>query len=224
MEQNIPDLPELLYLYDPLCGWCFGTTPVIKQIEQDFEGRLQVSVLSGGMITGEQVGPIGEDWPSIQVAARQIEKATGVVFGEAFWQVGEAGARLQDSEPPIRALSVFRQLAPTQRPIDFAQALQQAWFQEGQDMNHADTYARLALEFGLDEAEFIRRFQDPQTAQATRQEFAAIARMGIQGFPTMLLRVGSQGYVLARGYQPYAVLAEGVEQALQQAAEEAGQE
>lgn len=187
-------------------------------------GRVQVSILSGGMMTGEQVGPIGEDWPAIRLAAHQIEQATGVAFGEGFWQVGEEGKRRQDSEPPSRALSVFRQLAPTQQAIDFAHALQLAWFQEGQDMSDPATYEALAGHFGLDVAEFMRRYQDPQTAQAVRQEFAAIARMGIQGFPTILLRVGHQGYVLARGYQPYTVLAEAVEQALQQAAEDGGQE
>ena len=216
------NLPVILYLYDPLCGWCYGTTPVIKQIQQDFMGRVQVSVLSGGMMTGEQVGPIGADWSFIQVAARQIEQATGAAFGEAFWQVGEEGNRVQDSEPPSRALTVFRQMAPSQQVLDFAHALQLAWFQNGQDMNAPETYAALAQQFGLDEVEFVRRFQDPQVTQATRQEFAAIARMGIQGFPTILLRVDKQGYVLARGYQPYAVLAQGLEQALQQAKEEHG--
>jgi putative protein-disulfide isomerase len=224
METTVPDLPELLYLYDPLCGWCYATTPVIQQIQQAFMGRLQVSILSGGMMIGEQVGPIGEDWSAIRLAARQVEQATGVAFGEAFWQVGEEGKRVQDSEPPSRALSVFRQLAPTQQALDFAHALQLAWFQEGQNMNALATYEALAGRFGMDVAEFRRRYQDPQTAQAVRQEFAAISRMGIQGFPTILLRVGQQGYVVARGYQPYAVLAEGIEQALQQAAEEAGQE
>jgi putative protein-disulfide isomerase len=224
MEATIPDLPELLYLNDPLCGWCYGTTPVIQQIQQDFMGRLQVSVLSGGMLTGEQAAPIGEEWPAIRLAARQVEQATGVAFGEAFWQVGEEGKRVQDSEPPSRARSVFRQLAPAQQPLEFAHALLLAWFQEGQDMNDPKTYEALVGRFGLGVPEFRRRFEDPQTAQTVRQEFAAIARMGIQGFPTILLRVGNQGYVVARGYQPYAVLAEGVEQALQQAAEESGQE
>jgi putative protein-disulfide isomerase len=129
---------------------------------------------------------------------------------------------VQDSEPPSRALSVFRQLAPAKQPLAFAHTLQVAWFQEGQDMNALKTYEALASGFGLDVPEFIRRYQDPQTTHAVRQEFAAIARMGIHGFPTILLRVGNQGYVLARGYQPYAVLAEGVEQALQQANEESG--
>ena len=60
----------------------------------------------------------------------------------------------------------------------------------------------------------MRRFAAPETATAARQEFAAVARIGVQGFPTAVVRIGEQGYVLARGYQPYAQLRAGLEQLL----------
>jgi putative protein-disulfide isomerase len=75
--------------------------------------------------------------------------------------------------------------------------------------------------YGVNAAEFRRVFEQPETATAVQQEFAAVNRIGVQGFPTVLLRVGSQGYVLSRGYQPYEVFVQGLEQALQQAIEEA---
>ena len=53
--ENTPDLPELLYIFDPLCGWCYGMTPVIQRVRTDMAGQIQVSVLSGGMVTGERV-------------------------------------------------------------------------------------------------------------------------------------------------------------------------
>ena len=31
---------KLLYVYDPLCGWCYGFGPVAEQIEKNF--RLQI--------------------------------------------------------------------------------------------------------------------------------------------------------------------------------------
>jgi putative protein-disulfide isomerase len=47
-----------------------------------------------------------------------------------------------------------------------------------------------------------------------------VERIGVQGFPTTILRVGQQGYVLARGFQPYEAFSKAVRQALQQATEE----
>ncbi|MBC8084187.1 MAG: DsbA family protein [Hymenobacter sp.] len=209
------DRPELLYIFDPLCGWCYGMSPVVERVEQDFAGRLDVSVLCGGMVTGERVEPIGAAWSYISGALEQVERTTGVQFGAAFRVLGEAGSRVQDSEPPSRVIHAFRQLNRAQT-ARFAHAVQRAYFLEGADLNDPQTYVPLATAHGVDSAELLRRFALPETAAATRQEFAAVAKIGVQGFPTLVLRVGSQGYVLARGYQPYEVLADGLRQALEQ--------
>ncbi|QIX60809.1 DsbA family protein [Hymenobacter sp. BT18] len=219
MPSSTPDLPELLYLFDPLCGWCYGMTPVVQQIQGTLAGQLHVTILSGGMITGEDVGPIGSAWPYISQAMQQVSQVTGASFGEAFQAVGEQGQQVQDSEPPSRALAVFRQLDEREQAVNFAHAVQEALFQDGQDLNLLNTYEPLVTKLGVSWPEFLLRWELPTSRQAVQQEFAAVARLGVQGFPMCILRVGSQGYVLARGYQPYATLLDGIQQALAQAAE-----
>ncbi|MBD2714677.1 DsbA family protein [Microvirga sp. STR05] len=214
--QSTPDRPELLYLFDPLCGWCYGMSPVIQRVQQEFAGRLDVSVLCGGMVLGEQAGPIRHDWQYISGALQQVERVTGVEFGAAFRALGEEGSYVQDSEPPSWAINVFRQLNQSQT-ARFAHDIQVAYFRDGADLNEPKTYLPLATAYGVDGAEFLHRLTLPETALATCQEFAAVAKIGVQGFPTSILRVGSQGYVLARGYQPYETFAEGLRQALEQA-------
>jgi putative protein-disulfide isomerase len=95
--------------------------------------------------------------------------------------------------------------------------VQAALFRDGQDLNDPSTYNALLMPFGVDVVEFQRRWAAPETARATQQEFAAVSRIGVQGFPTSVLRVGEQGYVLARGYQPYEQMRQGLEQLLQEA-------
>ena len=210
--------PELLYLHDPLCGWCYGMSPAINQLQADFAGRVDVSVLCGGMVVGEDAGPIAETRDYIRQALGQVEDVTGVEFGEPFKALGAIGTYRYDSEPPSRAIVAFRQL--TQNPartVSFAHAVQQALFRDGRDLNQAATYAPLLAPFDVDAAEFERRWAAPETAQAVRQEFAAVARIGVQGFPTAVVRFGEQGYVLARGYQPYEQLRAGLEQLLREA-------
>ncbi len=78
MLQPAPaDRPELLYLFDPLCGWCYGMSPVIRRVQEEFAGQLDVSVLCGGMVTGEQAGPIRHNWPYISGALEQVQRVTG---------------------------------------------------------------------------------------------------------------------------------------------------
>ena len=207
--------PELLYIHDPLCGWCYGMSPVINRVQAEFAGRVDVSVLCGGMAVGARATPIAETWGYIKSALGDVEKATGVQFGPAFKALAEAGRYVYDSEPPCRAIVAFRQLTQDPaRAVAFAHAVQTALFRDGHDLNHVVTYAALLLEFEVDAADFQRHFAAPDTARATQQEFAAVARTGVRGFPTVVLRRGEQGHVLARGYQPYELLRQGLEQLL----------
>ena len=216
-----PQLPELLYLHDPLCGWCYGMSPVINQLQQEFAGRIDVSVLCGGMVQGDDAGPIAGSWDYLKSALSDVESVTGVQFGAAFKALGEAGAYWYNSEPPSQAIAAFRHLTQDPaRTVAFAHAVQTAFFRDGLDLNDATTYPALLAPFGVDTAEFQRRLVAPETARATQQEFAAVARIGVQGFPTAVLRIGEQGYVLARGYQPYEQLRQDLEQLLR---EERGQ-
>ncbi|MBC6990636.1 DsbA family protein [Hymenobacter sp. BT491] len=222
MQPASSDRPEILYIYDPLCGWCYGMTPVIQRIRDEYHDRLDVSVLNGGMVVGEQVGPLREMWDYIGGALQNVEAVTGATFGDPYRALGEEGIYVQNSEPPCRALTVFRQLDTEGRTVDFAHAIQQALFRDGKDLNQRATYETLLKPYGLDVAEFGRRFEAPEAAAATRQEFAAVARIGVQGFPTAVLRVGEQGYVLARGFQPYDTFASGLRAALRQSYSENG--
>lgn len=217
MEQQ-PDLPELLYISDPLCGWCYGMSPVIQQVQQEFAGRLEVSVLCGGMVTGEQIGPIGEDWVRMESSLGQIEQVAGVQFGAGFRALGAAGTYVQDSEPPCRAIHAFRQLRQ-EDTARFAHEVQQAYFRDGADLNDPATYGPLVAAYGLDAADFQRQLTQREIVRGTILEFAAVGKIGVHGFPTSILRVGSQGYVLARGFQPYGAFVAGLRQALAEAQE-----
>jgi len=211
--------PELLYLHDPLCGWCYGLSPAIVRLQADFADRLDVSVLCGGMVVGDDAGPIAATWDYIRQALAEVETVTGVQFGEAFRALGEAGAYYYDSAPPSRAIVAFRLITQDPaRTVAFAHVVQQALFRDGLDLNEAATYVPLLAPFEVDAVEFTRRWTAPETAQAARQEFAAVARIGVQGFPTAVVRIGEQGYVLARGYQPYEQLRAGLEQLLRETA------
>ena len=50
--------PLLIYCYDAYCGWCYGFSPVIKKIAEEYKDKLDIEVLSGGMMIGEGKMPI----------------------------------------------------------------------------------------------------------------------------------------------------------------------
>ena len=140
----------------------------------------------------------------------RVGKATGTEFGSLFRGLAQEGRFAYNSAPPGRAIVTFRQL--TQNPAAtgaFAHAVQVALFRDGLDLNECTTYNPLLIPFGVEAALLQQQLAASEAARATAQEFAAGVRIGGRGLPTCVVRLGDQGYVLSRGFLPYAPVRQG---------------
>jgi putative protein-disulfide isomerase len=206
---------RLVYLFDPLCGWCFGFSPVIRKLEAAFEDRIEFDVISGGMILGDRVGPVRNFAHIIRSSKVRLEETTGVTFGDAFLTgILEEGTTIFSSLKPSIALCVAKDMVP-ERGIEFAFALQSAIYVDGIKPDETESYRNLATSFGLDADEFINRMSFPHYEMLANQGFAQSSKWGIQGFPSVVLFHKDQGYLIARGYMPYDTLAESVRSILE---------
>ncbi len=80
--------PVLIYCYDAYCGWCYGFSPVIKQITAAYEKVMQTDVLSGGMILPEKPVHISASAGHILNAYKNVEDLSGIRFGEDYlWHI-----------------------------------------------------------------------------------------------------------------------------------------
>jgi putative protein-disulfide isomerase len=200
------DKPTLVYIYDALCGWCYGFSPVMKRLHETYRDQLHFDVLSGGMVMGSRVGPIGQVAPYIAWAYKQVEERTGVTFGEGFLKgVLEPGTAIFSSEKPGIALTVFKS-ERSDEAVSFAHDLQRAVYFEGLDLQADPTYAALVQPYGLEGTAFVEKLNDFRFKQKTYAEFQAVSKLGVTGFPTVLLLTPEKKYVLSRGYAPFEEL------------------
>ena len=72
---------RIIYVYDALCGWCYGFSPVMRRLHDTYADAFDFEVLSGGMMTGTRVRPVAESMSYIQQAYKVVEEHTGVRFG-----------------------------------------------------------------------------------------------------------------------------------------------
>ncbi len=49
-------MAELLYGFDPLCGWCYGVAPAMRRVAADHPD-LPVRLVMAGLVSGDRVGP-----------------------------------------------------------------------------------------------------------------------------------------------------------------------
>ncbi|MCU0450823.1 MAG: DsbA family protein [Bernardetiaceae bacterium] len=210
-------MKEIIYIYDALCGWCYGFSPVVKQLKAQYGQQFAFSVRSGGMVTGERVEPLARKAAYIKGAMPRVEEVTGVKFGEPFLHGPLASPTyVSDSTPPAVALAAFRSFALDQA-VEFAHEVQRAFYHEGKDLHAEKTYTEIAQRLaGVDEAAFLARYRDPLYRIQAEDEFMEVQGWGVQSFPTLLYFNGQQLFLLAQGYAPLANLDEVMQKILRQ--------
>jgi putative protein-disulfide isomerase len=194
---------KIIYVYDALCGWCYGFSPVMQKLYETYHHEIDFDVISGGMITGERVGPISEVAPFITNAYKDVERVSGIKFGEAFLEgILAKGTAILTSEKPAYALAVFKTYH-RDKAVPFSSTLQKAIYYDGIEPNDDHAYGKYTAEYGIDAAEFVAKMQDKQYMQMAQAEFEQTAMMGIRGFPAVIYGKHSHMYLIARGYTTF---------------------
>ncbi len=211
---------KLLYVYDALCGWCYGFGPVMHQIAETYADQFTVEVISGGMVTGSREGIMDEQMANyILQAIPRLEEYTGVTISEAYKAKLRSGGLYQSSVKPSIALSLFKTHYPDQS-LAFASAIQRAQFAEAKDLQDDATYAALLQAYpALDVTDFLQQMATEEQRYAAEQDFQYAAAMGITGYPALIALVDEKYYLLSRGYQPFDSLNKTMQQFLQSLAQ-----
>lgn len=198
---------HLYYFYDALCGWCFGFSPVITQVRENFQTKLDFEIISGGLALGERAGPIGLVAPYIKAGAyKEVERRCGVSFGKAFVEGPlEEGTMILNSLPPAIALSIVKQHHPD-KAFEFGSLLHEAIYVEGVHPEDIEGYAPYAERIGMDSATFIAYLSDPKFEALAKQDFELTQRMGIGGFPSLVGIKNDSAYVISRGYESFPAI------------------
>lgn len=197
--------PTLIYVYDPLCGWCFGFHPVIQKLDVRFKDKLSISVIPGGLAINDNAQTIGEGYSYISGALKQIEKATDVQFGENFKLLAEEGSYLYDSMPSCKAQNIVNKLAPG-LALDFAGKLQHALFVDGKNLNQKETFIELLKNTSISSNAFTELYEKEETTTETSELFDWCRRVDAAAFPTLLIEINGETGLMSKGYRPYDTL------------------
>jgi len=194
---------KIVYVYDALCGWCYGFSQVVMQFQEKYKDSLSFEVISGGMITGSKIGPIGEVASYISWAYKDVEKATGVKFGDEFLnKTLKNGDAIFTSIPPAIALSVLKNLDP-KNSIRFASELQKAIYYDGIEPENLEAYGQIAFKFGLDAKSFVLKMKDPLNKKLAEDDFKKSDELNVSGFPTIFIEINGTYHKIGSGYMSF---------------------
>lgn len=182
----------LLYLYDPLCGWCYGATAGLDALQQQAP-HWQVRPLPTGLFAGDpgrRLDPAME--AHIWQADQRIAAMSGMPFSEAYrTQVLRNPSSGFDSEPATLALTAVARSESASREQAVLKAIQHARWVLGQDITELPVLAEaLASAAGEPAAMWLERMAMPALPGATqlRLERATqlMRRFGFQGVPSLV--------------------------------------
>ncbi len=188
----------LHYLFDPLCGWCYGATPAISEPGVTVELR-PTGLFSGAGARAMDDGFAAFAWTNDQ----RIEQLTGQRFTERYRQqvLGDR-QRPFDSGPAMLALTAVSLTDPA-RELETLKAIQHARYVDGKDVTSLTTLAGLLDGLGLSQAAV--RLAQPDihllaTDQARVDRGRALMReFGARGVPTLIAESGAKRWQVDAG-------------------------
>lgn len=185
---------ELIYAWDAYCGWCYGFSKTIRTLHENHP-ELPLTVLSGGLFIGDRSHSMGS-FPHIPEANKRISQLTGAEFGPAYQELLKEGSFVMDSNSSAIGFNALRSLAPD-RSIYLASAMQHAFYYEGLSLSDPETYRKIAVDNNIDPNAVVELLKDPSGATAAREDFTKVRNLGVNSFPTLILRKGKELISLA---------------------------
>lgn len=179
----MPVQTTLHYVFDPLCGWCYGAEPLINAAS----GLMPVVLHGGGMMAGANRQTVSAQLRDFVIPHdRRIAEYTGQPFGRDYFEgLLRDNDAIFDSQPPIAAILAAEQLAG--RGLESLARLQRAHYVEGRRIADDGVLQAIAAEMGLPAQAFASALRDVDTQSHMRTSRAFMASVGGQGYPTLVL-------------------------------------
>ncbi|QND18720.1 DsbA family protein (plasmid) [Rhizobium leguminosarum bv. trifolii] len=190
---------HLTYLYDPLCGWCYGAAPALDKLAM--LDNLTVELAPSGLFAGEGARSLDERFAAYAWHNDQrINRLTGQVFSQLYRDQVLGGADgMFDSAPAtlgIIAVGMMR----LDRERDALTALQSARYIDGRNTSEIAVVADVLDQAGFSDA--AARVQAPDEAlfDAYRNRIGKSRQLmdafRMDGVPALLVSDGDKRRVL----------------------------
>jgi putative protein-disulfide isomerase len=190
-------MPAVLhYIYDPLCGWCYGAEPLAWAASSVDE--LAFDMHAGGL------------WPQptrlpdstrryIQQADARVAQTSGQPYGEPYLN----GLLLDptmtlDSRPTTAAVLAAASLDPS-KGLAMLKGIQHAHYEDGRRVVEPDVLEDVAAGLGFDRAKFAEAMRSAPVDEHIEESRRLMGALGAQGFPFFALQVGDDWYPVPHG-------------------------
>ncbi|MCB2288518.1 DsbA family protein [Clostridium sp. CS001] len=198
---------KVYYIMDTMCGWCYGMSGFITEIQEKYKDVYDFNLLPGGMLIGDDVIKVDASFSDfLKDSNKKVEKLTGKKFGKAYNEnVIEKKSIILDSLSGAKAVVIIQKLKK-EVAFSFLKKVQEAFFVEGKDMNNLDGYMEIAKSFNISDEEFEKEFNSEEIRLETFKCFEMAGTMGVEVFPTVVVEELGKATIKSKGYSNFEEL------------------
>lgn len=195
---------RLIYVADAMCSWCWGFAPSMDALLTS-DPSIELEVIPGGLRPGPAAQRMGDGLAGyLSRTWAEVARRSGQAFNESWLQRDDF---LYDTDPPARAQLAYAATTAGEQ-YRFLRALQSAFYAEGRDITDSEVLVEIAESQGVPRSAFVTQLKRAETGLATYEAYARARRLGVSGFPTVLLKTPARVATLTAGWvAPQALLA-----------------
>ncbi|GMA98491.1 DsbA family protein [Pelosinus sp. IPA-1] len=199
--------PQIYYVMDTMCGWCYGFSDVINQAHEKYKSDLDITILPAGMWIGENVKKMNDSLSHfIRTHNITLTKLTGKKFGDGFEKnILQNKVAILDSLPGAKAVVVM-QTVKKEKSFEYLKEIQNAFYIHGKDTNDWQLYANIAENFGVSKEIFKKEYFSEQHAKIVNDCFALAEQLGVSTYPSVVAVIEGKAKLISQGYVEWSEL------------------
>lgn len=174
-------MAKLIYVYDPMCSWCWGFRETWLKLQAAIGDKLAIEYKVGGLAPDSDEPMRKEMQQFLQQTWQRIEQQLGTPFNHEFWHTAQPR---RSTYPACRAVLVARQQNKEQ---EMHYAIQKAYYLDAQNPSDISTLASLAEQIGLEKNAFLKEIESEKINSLLMDEINQARSLPIQGFPSLVL-------------------------------------
>ncbi|WP_217587174.1 DsbA family protein [Lentibacillus saliphilus] len=178
---------DLYYVTDPICSHCWALEPVFRQFKIQYGHYFNVQIVMGGLLekwSDDPIDPSNGIQKPEDVAGhwREVGEHSRMPIDGTLWY----NDPVQSSFPPSRVFKVIQNMTSDALADQYLRRSREQLFAFNKNIAEKSVMIDIVNEMGLDGKAVVTE-SEKRGQQLLDEDFQRAAKLGVRGFPTIIM-------------------------------------
>lgn len=195
VKESQTNKSKIIYVFDPLCGWCYGFEPVMIDVQKNYSDKFDFDFVPGGMVTKSNAQPLNNMRAYLIKAIPNLESRTGITIDQAYYDnMLNNDTVVLDSEVPSQVFLLAKKNY-IGNEVKLIQEIQDKLYKKGLHLSDLNNYN----DINFNKA----KVSSPEATKLMNESFAKSRKLSVRGYPALLIEKNGKYELLSSGYISY---------------------